>query len=126
MNAASIQLKFILDNQKQVLLCGDATPQYLHKLHLYDVIQLPHHGQYNDGIEILDKLEDDSYCKEYLISDNTGSGKTSGGSRELVEYMMKENYNAPYNTLDGIVSLPIQSVSSNKNSKGVCLGVFLA
>lgn len=124
MNAASVQLKFTLDNQNKVLLCGDAAPQYLKNLNSYDVIQFPHHGQYKDGVEILDCLGDESYSKEYLISDNTGSGKTSGGSGELVGYMKEENYKTAYNTLNGIVSLPIQSTASSTTTKGVRLGVF--
>ncbi len=124
MNAASVQLKFTLDNQDKVLLCGDAAPQYLKNLNSYDVIQFPHHGQYKDGVEILDCLGDESYSKEYLISDNTGSGKTSGGSGELVDYMKEENYKTAYNTLNGVVSLPIQSTASSTTTKGVRLGVF--
>ena len=124
MNAASVQLKFTLDNQNKVLLCGDAAPQYLKNLNSYDVIQFPHHGQYKDGVEVLDYLGDESYSKEFLISDNTGSGKTSGGSSELVDYMKEENYKAAYNTLNGVVSLPIQSVASSITTKGVRLGVF--
>lgn len=124
MNAASVQLKFTLDNQNKVLLCGDAAPQYLKNLNSYDVIQFPHHGQYKDGVEILDCLGDESYSKEYLISDNTGSGKTSGGSGELVDYMKEEKYKSAYNTLNGIVSLPIQSTASSTTTKGVRLGVF--
>lgn len=124
MNAASVQLKFTLDNQNKVLLCGDAAPQYLKNLNSYDVIQFPHHGQYKDGVEILDCLGDESYSKEYLISDNTGSGKTSGGSSELVDHMKEENYKTAYNTLHGVVSLPIQSTASSTTTKGVRLGVF--
>lgn len=124
MNAASVQLKFTLDNQNKVLLCGDAAPQYLKNLNSYDVIQFPHHGQYKDGVEILDCLGDESYSKEYLISDNTGSGKSSGGSDELVDYMKEENYKTAYNTLNGVVSLPMQSTASSATTKGVRLGVF--
>lgn len=126
MNAASVQLKITLDNQHKVLLCGDATPQYLKNLNSYDVIQFPHHGQYKDGVEILEGLGDAAYSKEYLISDNTGSGKTSGGSHELVEYMKEEKYNVAFNTLNGVVSLPVQSMVTSTNSKGVRLGVFFA
>lgn len=124
MNAASVQLKFRLDNQNIVLLCGDAAPQYLNNLDSYDIIQFPHHGQYQDGVEILDCLGDASYSKKYLISDNTGSGKNSGGSVELVDYMKEENYEAAFNTLNGEISLPVKSTSSLTSSKGVRLGVF--
>ena len=124
MNAASVQLKICLDNRDVGLLCGDAAPQYLKNLDSYDIIQFPHHGQYKDGVEILDCLGDASYSKKFLISDNTGSGKTRGGSAELVSYMKEENYEAAYNTLNGVVSLPVKSASSSANSKGVRLGVF--
>lgn len=124
MNAASVQLKIPLDNQNILLLCGDAAPQYLKNLDSYDIIQFPHHGQYKDGVEILDCLGDASYSKKYLISDNTGSGKTSGGSAKLVAYMKEENYEAAFNTLNGVVSLPVKSASSSTSSKGVRLGVF--
>lgn len=39
--------------------------------------------------KIFDALED-SYIKEFLVSDNTGSGATSGGSDKLIEYMKTE------------------------------------
>lgn len=125
MNAASVQLKCVLDNQKKILLCGDATPQYLKNLKSYDIIQFPHHGQYEDGIKILDELDDASYNKDFLISDNTGSGQTSGGSLDLVDYMKKEKYKAAYNTNNGVVTLPPQSsVGLVTSPKGVRLGVF--
>lgn len=124
MNAASVQMKIGLDNQKNVLLCGDAAPKYMKNLASYDIIQFPHHGQCNDGIAILDCLGDSSYSKEYIISDNTGSGKTSGGSRELVKYMQEENYKKAYNTQDGTVSLPAKSIVST-NNRGVRLGGIL-
>ena len=78
MNAASVQLKYKLTNAEIILLCGDASPTYLHHLDNYDLIQLPHHGKLDSAKEIFDTLKD-SYGKSYLISDNTGSGATSGG-----------------------------------------------
>lgn len=92
MNAASVQLKCKLDNAETVLLCGDASPAYLHNLDNYEIIQLPHHGQLNDAKAIFEKLKD-SYSTNYIISDNTGSGTTSGGSDKLIQYMKEENYN---------------------------------
>lgn len=127
MNAASVQLKCNLDNGKKILLCGDATPQFLKDLETYDIIQLPHHGQYEDGVEVLDKLGDASYRKDFLISDNTGSGPTSGGSSKLVRYMEEEKYRSAFNTINGIVDLPTQvNGGSVANQKGVRLGVFFA
>ncbi|MGM9926728.1 MAG: hypothetical protein ACI35P_02145 [Bacillus sp. (in: firmicutes)] len=84
-------MKCKVDDGKSVLLCGDATPAFLHNLNVYGVIQLSHHGKLDNAQEIFEKLTD-SYSKTYLISDNTGSGPTSGGSDKLVEYMKDELY----------------------------------
>lgn len=109
MNAASVQLKIILENGQSVLLCGDASPDYLKELESYDIIQLPHHGQLSDAKAVFEKL-DDVYEKEFLISDNTGSGVTSGGSEDLVSYMKTEKMSAAYNTQNGVVELPRKSI----------------
>ena len=121
MNAASVQIRVILDNQKKVLLSGDATPNYIENIDDYDIIQFPHHGQLEDGKAILNEL-DDPYSKEFLISDNTGSGQTSGGSADLVEYMKMEKFKTAYNTQNGVISLPTSD--STSNVRGVRLGVF--
>lgn len=125
MNAASVQLNCKLDSADAILLCGDASPDYLHTLESYDIIQLPHHGQLDDAIAVFGKLKD-SYTKTYLISDNTGSGVTSGGSDKLVQYMENEYYDAALNTKNGIVEIPKNgfiSVTNNKmQEKGVRLG----
>ena len=123
MNAASVQLKSTLSDGNTILLCGDATPDYLHELDSYVYIQLPHHGQLDDGKAVFAKLGAKSYRKTYFISDNSGSAATSGGSADLTAYMKKEQYTAAYNTQSGIVDLPSSSVSVVKNStKGsVCL-----
>lgn len=123
MNAASVQLKYKLDNAETVLLCGDASPAYLHHLDNYDLIQLPHHGKLDNAIEIFDALRD-SYSKNYLISDNTGSGATSGGSEKLVEYMKNEHYSPALNTKNGVVSIPKSAYGYNTNNRtqGVKLG----
>lgn len=118
MNAASVQLKCTLDNGNSVLLCGDASPEYLNNLNTYDIIQLPHHGQEADAKAIFEKLGGKSYSKDYLISDNTGSGKTSGGSDDIVEYMKNENYNPPYITNGKIIDLPVSSATSQSGSQG--------
>lgn len=124
MNAASVQLKIKLENGQTVLLCGDATPEYLHNLNTYDVIQLPHHGKLENAQAIFDKLSD-PYCKSYLISDNTGSGATSGGSDKLVEYMKEENFTAAQNTKNGVVNIPLNVggfTGRTSNKGGVRLG----
>lgn len=118
MNAASVQIKFILDDGKSILLCGDASPNYLKDLATYDIIQLPHHGQENDAKAIFEKLGGNAYSKDYFISDNTGSGKTSGGSDDIVKYMKRERYNPPYSTKDKIVNLPECSVAIHSSSQG--------
>ena len=94
MNAASVQLKCKLDNAETILLCGDASPTYLKNLDSYDVVQLPHHGQLDDAQAIFEELSD-PHSKSYLISDNTGSGTTSGGSDKLVQHMKDECYSPP-------------------------------
>lgn len=109
MNAASVQLNIKLENASEVLLCGDATPEYLHNVEKYDLIQLPHHGKLESAQMIFDKL-DDPYKKNFLISDNTGSGATSGGSDKLVKYMKDEKMNVAYNTQNGIVNIPEERV----------------
>lgn len=117
MNAASVQLKCTLDDEKIILLCGDASPSYLHELNSYDIIQLPHHGQLNDAQTIFDKLND-PYSKTFFISDNTGSAENSGGSVKLKSYMKEEHYKAALNTQDGVIELPSKSLNVNGNNHG--------
>lgn len=117
MNAASVQLKCTLDDEKNILLCGDASPSYLHELNSYDIIQLPHHGQLNDAQTIFDKLND-PYSKTFFISDNTGSAENSGGSVKLKSYMKEEHYKAALNTQDGVIELPSKSLNVNGNNHG--------
>lgn len=118
MNAASVQLKVTLENGQSVLLCGDASPDYLKELESYDIIQLPHHGQLSDAKAVFEKLDDvcDVYEKEFLVSDNTGSGATSGGSDDLVSYMKTEKMSAAYNTKNGVVELPEDSIENGTNN----------
>jgi len=123
MNAASVQLECKLDNAETILLCGDASPLYLHNLDSYNIIQLPHHGQLDDAQAIFEEL-DDPDKKTFFISDNTGSGSTSGGSDNLVQYMKDEKYSPALNTKGGVVILPpigIGTVTSSK-PEGVKLG----
>jgi hypothetical protein len=124
MNAASIQLVCKLDNAANILLCGDASPDYLHNLNNYSIIQLPHHGQLDDAQAIFEKLGGNSYIKNYLISDNTGSGANSGGSDELVQYMKDENYSPAFNTKNAPVDIPSGGISNTSTIKpqGVKLG----
>lgn len=123
MNAASVQLKCKLDNAQTVLLCGDASPSYMHNISSYDVIQLPHHGQLDNAQQIFEELQD-PYSKTYLVSDNTGSGATSGGSDKLVQYMKDEKYSPSLNTKEGVVYIPrigFEGIPSSK-PQGVTLG----
>lgn len=123
MNAASVQLKCELNGAQTILLCGDASPSYLHNLNSYEIIQLPHHGKLDDAQRIFEKLED-SYSKTYLVSDNTGSGATSGGSDNLVEYMQAEYYTPALNTQNGVVDIPKKGFANISVGKpqGVKLG----
>lgn len=115
MNAASVQLKVTLNNRQSVLLCGDASPDYLKELDSYDVIQLPHHGQLSDAKAVFEKI-DDIYVKEFLISDNTGSGATSGGSDDLVSYMKMERMSPAHNTKNGVIDLPKKDLGVGETS----------
>lgn len=122
MNAASVQLKCTLDGQQITLLCGDASPSYLHNLDTYHIIQLPHHGKLNNAKEIFNILKS-PYSKQFLVSDNTGSGATSGGSDALIEYMKVERMTPAYNTRYGVVNLPKPSFGSvGSTAQGVKLG----
>lgn len=122
MNAASVQIKLVLDNGSTVLLCGDASPDYLKELKNYNYIQLPHHGQLSDAKAVFSSLGEKVYLIKYIISDNTGSSKTSGGSDDLVKYMKKEKYSPAFNTKNGILFLPGTNSSvteSQRRSLGV-------
>lgn len=66
MNAASVQLKCTLSDENTILLCGDASPDYLHELDSYVYIQLPHHGQLDDATAIFDELGGDAYKSSTL------------------------------------------------------------
>lgn len=123
MNAASIQLKCYFDDGKAILLCGDASPDFLKNLDNYHYIQLPHHGQLADAKAIFDKLRD-PYEKVFLISDNTGSSPTSGGSDDLCEWMEDENYSPALNTKKSVVDIPQAVVGniSSSQSQGRFLG----
>lgn len=115
MNAASVQLKCTLDDMTNLLLCGDASPSFLHNLDNYNIIQLPHHGKLDNAKEIFLNLKD-PYSKDYFVSDNTGSGETSGGSYDLVLYMKTEKYTEAYNTKNNIVELPNNVTAKIGNS----------
>jgi metal-dependent hydrolase (beta-lactamase superfamily II) len=126
MNAASVQLKCDVDGYGTTILCGDASPGYVHHIDVYSLIQLPHHGQLSDAMAVFDNLRD-SYSKTFLISDNTGSGATSGGSDDLTKYMHEERYKPAENTNNGIVKLSafgLGSISAATKPKGVRLGVM--
>jgi hypothetical protein len=115
MNAASVQLKCEFDNNTTALLCGDASPTYLHDLNDYDVIQLPHHGQLADAEAVFDKVSN-AGSKLFLISDNTGSGATSGGSDKLMEPASSKGKRIK-NTKNGVVELPEELRYDGGNSK---------
>ncbi|MDR0696330.1 MAG: hypothetical protein LBF68_02125 [Christensenellaceae bacterium] len=115
MNAASVQLKCELDGNETALLCGDASPTYLKDLDKYDVIQLPHHGQLADAEAAFDALGN-AGSKTFLISDNTGSGATSGGSDDLMQSDASKGKRIK-NTNKEIVELPEESLYGGGWSK---------
>ena len=127
MNAASVQLKSKLDNAAITLLCGDASPEYLHNLGSYDIIQLPHHGKLSSAESIFEDLGGNAHLKTWLVSDNTGSAVNSGGSDALMEYMEEECFDLKrvHNTKLGAVVIPSNatiSSSPDKRPQGVKLG----
>ena len=115
MNAASIQIKCKLDNADTILLCGDSSPMYMYNLDNYDIIQLPHHGQLADAEAVFSTLTN-AGSKVFLVSDNTGSAKNSGGSYDLMESDAKKGKRIK-NTKNGIVELPDASVYCGGGSK---------
>lgn len=115
MNAASVQLSCKLDSDTVSLLCGDASPDYLHGLDKYDIIQLPHHGQLANAEVVFDKLSN-AGSKVFLISDNTGSSVTSGGSDDLMKSDVKRGKRIK-NTKSGIIELPENSRYNGGESK---------
>lgn len=122
MNAASVQLECEIEDGNKILLCGDASPDFLPDHLNYNIIQLPHHGRLDNAKAIFNDIEkdgDDPQEKYYLISDNTGSGEKSGGSDDLVEYMKNEKYSPAFNTKDGVVDLPeqINTISSKQTRR---------
>ena len=119
MNAASVQMNCPLDNGNIILLCGDASPDYLKDLANYSIIQLPHHGQEDSAKAIFEKLGGKAHTKVYLISDNTGSAKNSGGSDDTVKFMKGEKYTSAYNTKDKIVDLPVHSETTYSSTRGM-------
>ena len=73
-------MKIKLETADLILLCGDATPEYLHNLDIYNIIQLPHHGKEKQAEKIFES-KGNPIKTLYLVSDNTGS--TNGGSDKL-------------------------------------------
>ena len=104
-NAISVQIEVIINNQK-VLLAGDASFEAIRdKITEYAAIQLPHHGKFNQASEIFEHNKGKSNII-YLVSDNTGN--TNGGSDELMksdEILGKKIKN----TQDGPIELTIES-----------------
>jgi hypothetical protein len=125
MNAASVQLKCRLETDMKVLLCGDASVEFLEKLNSYDIIQLPHHGRLENAKTIFEEL-DNVYDKTFLVSDNTGTASNSGGSDKLAEYMEEECYDPAENTKDKTIDIPSKLFATpiKTKSQGVKLGAM--
>jgi hypothetical protein len=115
MNAASVQMQCDLDSDTTALLCGDASPNFLHDLDDYDIIQLPHHGKLADAEVVFDELSN-AGNKVFLVSDNTGSGATSGGSDDLMKSEARKGKRIK-NTKNGIIELPEASLYDGGGSK---------
>jgi len=123
MNAASVQLSCTLENSKKVLLCGDATPEYLPDLSGYGVVQLPHHGKLDNAEAIFNTITTTKQSiglYTFLISDNTGDAPNSGGSDNLMNSELRKGKDI-WNTKQGkpveLGDTPTYS-SSSAASKG--------
>lgn len=107
-NAISVQVELIIGNHK-VLLTGDASFTAIEdKVREYDVIQLPHHGKYNQAKEIFEK-NDGREDVLYIVSDNTGN--SNGGSDELMDNSIGKKIE---NTRQGSISVDINSFNNCK------------
>jgi len=126
MNAASVQLKCDMENGKRVLLCGDATPKYLHNLENYRIVQLPHHGKLESAESVFENIAS-SRMGEYtfVISDNTGN--SNAGSDKLMDSDSSSTVEI-MNTKDGEVlnlgEIKIYaSIRDASESHGLCGGL---
>lgn len=82
-NATSIQIRFTMDSDKFLLLCGDCSYAAIEdKVKEYSYIQLPHHGKKTQAEEIFKAKEGENETI-YIVSDNTGN--SNGGSDDLPE-----------------------------------------
>lgn len=114
-NAISVQVEIIIGNSK-ILLTGDASfPAIEDKIREYDIIQLPHHGKYDQAEKIFEKNQGRNNVK-YLISDNTGT--SNGGSDELME---NDIGHILMNTKNEDISIDLNAIK--KESKG-CYGLW--
>ena len=83
-NATSVQISVDIKNAEKLLLVGDAIfDAFDDKIKDYKIIQLPHHGNYDQAIKIFNKVDELENEVKYIISDNTGS--SNGGSDNIYE-----------------------------------------
>lgn len=83
-NATSLQIAIDMDNDKKMLLCGDASYTLIQgNLRSYDYIQLPHHGKATHAEKIFQECGPNDTLITYIVSDNTGNH--NGGSDNLTQ-----------------------------------------
>lgn len=83
-NATSLQIAIDMDNDKKMLLCGDASYTLIQgKLCSYNYIQLPHHGKVAHAEKIFGECGPNDTHVTYIVSDNTGN--SNGGSDNLTQ-----------------------------------------
>jgi len=125
MNAASVQVKSDMENSKRVLLCGDATPEYLHDLEDYRIVQLPHHGKLSSAETVFGKIFANIGAYTFLISDNTGN--SNGGSDELEGSLIRTGKFIKNTKKDGVIDLgaipALPSSEAASKRYGVCAGL---
>ena len=124
MNAACIQLSCDLENDKTVLLCADASPEYLHNLGDYRVVQLPHHGKLASAETVFENISANIIGNyTFLVSDNTGD--SNGGSDKLMSspICVGKDIRNTKNGKDIEIGIPVYPTIKTASEKhGICAG----
>jgi len=123
-NATSLQIKVLLNNNKNVLLVSDASVENIEcDFTEYFYIQLPHHGNMTSADDLFEKINDNVANHVFIVSDNTGT--SNGGSDDL---MKSEEHKGIVikNTIDGDIELGLPvfaTITNARNDYGICSGL---
>ena len=128
-NAVSLQIAVSMQNDKSLLLVGDASVENIVcNLKDYWFIQLPHHGKLASAEAIFKKIEndeDDNIANHtFVISDNTGT--SSGGSDDLMKSKVRIGKDIKNTKKDGTIGFGTStypSVEIARKNYGICSGI---